>query len=158
VSVLSESVVGVLELRFDSHINKATLSVLSLVCVVLDRLLLLLRSAVGIQDLKAVRVQLPSEAHAVDATGDEAGIVIKPGDGSHFVDMLLEGVAFRAVALVETEHLYVVVVCAGKEVASIRKLYFSASLDEEFLVHLKVACTDVHASDLVSEAYNNLES
>ena len=158
MSVLSESVVRVLGLRFDGHVYKATLPVLSLVCVVLDRLLLLLRSAVGIQDLKAVRVQLPSEAYAVDATGDEAGIVIEPGYGSHFVNMLLEGVAFWAVALVETEYFDVVVVCAGKEVASICKLYFSATLDEEFLVHLKVTCTDIHASDLVSEAYNNLES
>ena len=44
------------------------------------------------------------------------------------------------------------------KVASIRKLYFSAPLDEEFLVHLKVTCANVHASDLVSEAYNDLES
>ena len=117
--ILSESVVRVLGLRFDSNINKSTLPVLSLVCEVLDRLFLLLRSAVGIQDIETVGVQLPRQAHTIDATGDEAGIVIEPGDGSYFVNMLLEGVAFRAVALVETEDFDVVVVYAGKEVASV---------------------------------------
>jgi hypothetical protein len=44
--------------------------------------------------------------------------------------MLLKGIAFRAVSLVETEHFYVVVVYARKEVASVWKLNFSARLNE----------------------------
>jgi hypothetical protein len=66
--------------------------------------------------------------------------------------MLFEGVPLRAVTLVETEYLDVVVVRTSEQVTAIREFDLSARFDEQFLVHLQVTRTDVETSDLVCKA------
>ena len=50
--------------------------------------------------------------------------------------MLFEGVTLRAISLVKSKYLDIMVIYTGKEVASIRKFYFSATLNEDLLVDL----------------------
>jgi len=72
--------------------------------------------------------------------------------------MFFKSVALRTVPLIETEDLNIMNVSAGKEVPTVRKLDFSARLDEDLLIYLQVSRTYVHASNLIGKPHNDLKA
>eukprot|EP00350_Pseudokeronopsis_sp_OXSARD2_P004233 CAMPEP_0170540080 /NCGR_PEP_ID=MMETSP0211-20121228/98_1 /TAXON_ID=311385 /ORGANISM="Pseudokeronopsis sp., Strain OXSARD2" /LENGTH=606 /DNA_ID=CAMNT_0010842351 /DNA_START=1922 /DNA_END=3742 /DNA_ORIENTATION=+ len=127
-----------------------------------DVLLVVLEDRVGlflVPLLVRVQVQLPQVYLRIIPTGDEAAVVVEPLDALDLPDVgLLEVVLAGLFGSVELVDAHLVLICAGEEVASIRKPDVPAALDGDLLEGLQVLRKHIHHADLVGETHDDVEA